>query len=581
MLATMPTKDLALDIFERGEAAFPDPKIHPEFRHARTGLFTAKEAQQLDDIAMLVAQYLEIPDPPRPLSIAVFGAPGSGKSRLVKQLHGLLDPGSRSKLAKLAEINLTQTSSVDDLAATLAQARTDASPLVPLVFFDEFDAKHAGAPWGWLSWFLAPMQDGLFRGAGATVTMKRAVLVFAGGTASSFDGFIHAHRETFAIAKGPDFVSRLRGYVDIQGVNGEEPARGYRRAATLRHQLLDKGKVVDSTLYEALLHVGRYKHGARSMEALIELMPRKPHPLTIEDIRDRGLLGMHVDRGALDPELIGGCVGLSGGTATGAAAPFVDAWDLVSTTLLREGATLAYGGRAAADGLTARLETTVKWLPKRLERDASERIVTSPEPGTRSTGTGVTRLDRPTVAKSEVPANLGADDHKRWKESLEHFRMRYQLALRSVGQFAIGGRLDLHVDARTKRFPGVVEELMLALALGHPVYVAGGYPGGAQWAGTLLGLGRTWSGPLPGIVVNAIKIPDHYQTLFRPPPLNDLPLDAIALAAFFSRRALGGPDWVNNGLTPEENRVLFETRDANVIAMLVRKGLLARFGTPR
>jgi hypothetical protein len=56
----------------------------------------------------------------------------------------------------------------------------------------------------------------------------------------------------------------------------------------------------------ALLHVGRYKHGARSIEALIELMPRKEIPLSIADIRDHPLLGMHVDRGPLDPSVIGG-----------------------------------------------------------------------------------------------------------------------------------------------------------------------------------------------------------------------------------------------------------------------------------
>jgi hypothetical protein len=205
--------------------------------------------------------------------------------------------------------------------------------------------------------------------------------------------------------------------------------------------------------------------------------------------------------------------------------------------------------------------------------------VTSPggdEPDT----AGVSRLLRPPVAAGEVPPHLEATVSERWRGSLELFRMRHQLALCSVAQFAIGGRLDPELTYQTKRYPGVAEELMLAIAMGHPVYVAGGFEGGARWAGILLGLGRDWRGPLPGFDADTITIPDDRKPLFRPPPFVDLPLTRDDLVSFLQRHALGGPNWIDNGLSADDNRRLFEITDANEIAKLVRRGLRAKFDPP-
>ena len=44
------------------------------------GLFTEDEVKHLGNLTSLMTQYLERSAPPRPLCLAVFGAPGSGKS---------------------------------------------------------------------------------------------------------------------------------------------------------------------------------------------------------------------------------------------------------------------------------------------------------------------------------------------------------------------------------------------------------------------------------------------------------------------------------------------------------------------
>lgn len=545
-----------------------------ELRFQDLGLFTDAETRSLERFADLIRTYVGSTATKRPLSLAVFGAPGSGKSRLVKELPKRFPLAT---LAALVEINLTQIGSTDDLGAALARAGEVAGKDIPFVFFDEFDASagHGGAPWAWLSWFLAPMQDGVFRSAGLTFTMKRAVFVFAGGTAPTFDQLGRSAPQRFRAAKGPDFVSRLRGYLDLPGINAR-PRREDRRRAVLDHQLGDAKKQIDAGLRAALLNVGRYKHGARSMEALVELLPATG-PVSLGDFRQEELLAMHVDRGALDPDLIGGCIGLSAG-ADNRTDHLVPVWKNLCGELFSHGARLAYGGRLTEGGLTAQLEGVVTDVQQELLRDAGSWIVISPGRGeSRRAMLGVEQLARIEPRDDELPADLDDDKRRRWEGAIEQFRMRYTLAVRCVARFAVGGRLEANLTPRTKRFPGVVEDLMLALALGQPVYIAGHFGGGARWAGTLLGLGGDWTGPLPVHNVPPLEIPADRRYLFRPPGLPDLPLDREQLVGFFERHALLSPHWPNNGLSHARNRELFVCNDPARIAELVLAGLQARF----
>jgi hypothetical protein len=591
--ASKPENDPVLAVLERGVTALPKDA---SYRYAKVGLFTASEAEHLDNLAELVAQYLERVDPSRPLCIAVFGAPGSGKSRLVKQLPSLMGSVGDT-LAPLSEINLTQVTSLDNLAAALDNAGKAAGDNVPFVFFDEFDAKRDGAPWGWLSWFLAPMQDGAFLRNSERRELKRAIYVFAGGTSSSYEGFGRADRNAFIAAKGPDFVSRLRGYLNIPGVNADK-AKHFRRAAVMHHQLKTHQKVVDASLRTALLNVGRYKHGARSVEALIELMPRKVSAVTVDDLREHPLLRMHVDRGPLDASVIGGWIGLSGSDYEAQREEYQKVWKAMGHALLSDGATLVCGGRLNFHGLMAQLELVVKDLPQRLDPiDDPWMVISRIESDTKDPR--VHTLKPPSATPAECPQGLSDEDKKRWIEALKMFRMRHQLALRSVARFAVGGRFDSDPPGM-KRFPGVAEELMLALAMKRPVYLSAALGETAQWVGELLGLGRNWTGFPPGFEYDWLTIPPQSKALFQPPPLNELPLTRAGLIEFFQSRALGGPNWVDNGLSPEENRQLFElgtpefkerrakltgkaeppgftTQDAEEIAAFVRRGLLTLF----
>jgi len=83
-------------------------------------------------------------------------------------------------------------------------------------------------------------------------------------------------------AKAPDFLSRLRGYVDILGVNATDEtdtAFVLRRAFLLRAilcgramQTFSGGRLsIDRGVLRAFLTVSRYLHGARSMEAIVDM----------------------------------------------------------------------------------------------------------------------------------------------------------------------------------------------------------------------------------------------------------------------------------------------------------------------
>jgi hypothetical protein len=240
-----------------------------------------QEIESLRSIGSLISEYVDQPRPKRPLSIAVFGPPGSGKSFGITQLALAIRPGE----IEPKEFNLSQFASSEELFSALHQVRDiGLSGKIPLVFWDEFDSEHDG-PYGWLRSFLAPMQDGRFQHGDLTHPLGKAIFVFAGGTSETLEQFT-AQAEKNPQARGakvPDFVSRLKGYMNVLGPNprpgAADPYYLLRRAILLRSMLLRDcrhlvrgGELqIDSGVLRALLETRVYRHGARSMESIIAM----------------------------------------------------------------------------------------------------------------------------------------------------------------------------------------------------------------------------------------------------------------------------------------------------------------------
>jgi len=239
-----------------------------------------QEIESLRSIRSLVSEYVAQPHPKRPLSIAVFGPPGSGKSFGITQLALALRPGE----IEPKEFNMSQFGSTDELLSALHQVRDiGLGGKIPLVFWDEFDSDYKST-YGWLRYFLAPMQDGKFQEGDITHPVGKAIFVFAGGTCETLDSFgKNVSKDQARAAKVPDFVSRLKGYINVLGpnpqLNGEDQYYMLRRAILLRSMLLRDAKhllrngevQIDSGVLRALLLTRTYKHGALSMESIIAM----------------------------------------------------------------------------------------------------------------------------------------------------------------------------------------------------------------------------------------------------------------------------------------------------------------------
>lgn len=259
----------------------------PRFSCGALTTVDRREIEAFQNIRNLIVNYEAAKNVPRPLSIAVFGAPGSGKSFGVTQIAKSVLPN----VEKL-EFNVSQMTSQEDLAAAFHQVRDVVlSGKLPLVFFDEFDSDREGRKLGWLKSFLMPMQDGKFKDQSGEHPIGKCVMVFAGGTSPTFDDFCspmldETKLEEFKNIKGPDFVSRLRGTINILGpnpANSNDPSlsrdKNYilRRALLLRSLLERKLKVksgampISSDVLDAMLLTPKFKHGARSMEAILDM----------------------------------------------------------------------------------------------------------------------------------------------------------------------------------------------------------------------------------------------------------------------------------------------------------------------
>jgi len=303
--------DVAAETAVRGPASLP-AGVPVETVGSWTSVDRA-EIESLRSVRNIMQEYVEQrmrPDHGRqPLSIAVFGPPGAGKSFAVRQLASVLLPDQPRPL----EFNLSQLRTESDLHAALHRVRDVAlEGDLPLVFWDEFDAPFKAEPLGWLQHFLAPMEDGRFRDEAGFHPIGPAIFVFAGGTSASFEDFAaYEDERAERAAKKPDFISRLGGYVDVNGPNpqgGSDVAWPLRRALLLRSLVARRAPQmmsaapggarleIDDGVLRAFLLIGEYIHGARSMAAIVRMSALSGKPrFERASLPARQQLGLHVD----------------------------------------------------------------------------------------------------------------------------------------------------------------------------------------------------------------------------------------------------------------------------------------------
>jgi hypothetical protein len=280
-------------------------------------LFTVdrSEIESLRGIQRLIKDYEAKKRPKKPLSIAVFGPPGSGKSFGIKQIAKSIMGDD----VPILEFNLSQFTGPKELTDAFHQVRDMVlKGKTPCVFWDEFDSRE----YLWLQYLLAPMQDGEFREGQLVHPIGKCVFVFAGGTSYDMENFGPSDENSeeykkFKLLKGPDFVSRLNGYLNVLGPNKrqiydrasgnwiddekpEDICYPVRRALLMRRVMLKsfgKEKLgIDRGLLTAFIEIDRYKHGARSLETILLLSKRDgAKTLRRSDLPPREQMSLHVE----------------------------------------------------------------------------------------------------------------------------------------------------------------------------------------------------------------------------------------------------------------------------------------------
>lgn len=416
------------------------------------------EIEHYRSLHMLLCDYLSAREATRPFSLAVFGPPGAGKSFGVRQVAESLAGQRDCRKLEVLTFNLSLYQRPGELSGAFHLVRDVClRGKVPLVFFDEFDSTLESQDLGWLRYFLAPMQDGLFLDRGQPHPIGQAIFVFAGGTCATFREFATLGRKDeakFRKVKGPDFLSRLRATLDIPSIDimtpqAPEIIRGetvqrpgtfnpygpieefpcpaavlLRRAGILAFNLKEAApdlKQPDDSLnispqvLRALLHLPRFNHGNRSFGALLDmshlagatlfcpaLFPAPfQTPLHANDAHIRQLVSTALPFEADERETIAKAIHAdyqkrNGGTTGSAASELAGTpWDQLSPRIKST-------NLEQADDIPNKLRRAGFWIRKKL---TAEEPAPTPSSGASVPGPAVSRPLMETLAKSE---------HDRW-----------------------------------------------------------------------------------------------------------------------------------------------------------------------
>jgi hypothetical protein len=586
---------------ERNDGLSLDPGL-VELVGSELKLPKGEEAQRFRDVLGMLKDFADREVVKRPLSIAVFGPPGSGKSRGVKLLLKEIG-GCRPAV----EVNLSQVDSGGVLTETMAEEIREAnreqreeakkqgiaenSPNWPqrktIVFiFDEFDSSRSTEPLGWLRWFLSPMQDGQVLDEGKPLPIGKCVFVFTGGTAETFGEFETRARQdetAFRERKVPDFISRLRAFIDIGGLNMDGRERSVRRALALKHMLGERSSTAsidDPDLLKSLLDTTHFTHGMRSLEALLDMSRLTgAKALTKDLLPNESLLRLHISLGPLDGKTIGVSAGIND------AKRAEDLFPKLGRSLLLRGATIAYGGELLSEGTLGAFVAAAKSLATRLvgsdrkmirnylafpafhnpdipnEPDETDRHVEFHKLATLSPdeaeefkvplGSYFVAQQRP----GKNDAEYSPLRHLAWSISL--FRMRLRMIEEIDVLIVLGGG-----DGNNwGRFSGIAEEVVIAVALGKPVYILGGVGGAAHAVGSLMGLGPSLSSLDACLTETSTPVfqtlLSQYSDRFSIPGNAALPQTIKEVREYLFQHGVTTSHWRWNGLDIVENRSLF------------------------
>ena len=249
----------------------------------------------------------------------------------------------------------------------------------------------------------------------------------------------------------------------------------------------------------------------------------------------------------------------------------------IARYLIVNGATMIYGGDLRKDGFTE-LFSELSYQYKYLS-DKEKRFVNYfPFPNSKA----VSDDDLANIFKKQVeakfidiPKHLGAIDTEKKYEPFKSIEDRYILSecyadMRVIMANEIDARIVLGGKQKNYAgyFPGIVEETFHSLNSGKAVYLLGGFGGATKSIIEII------SGSKPHQLTNEFQFDSDFLKDFRKfaSDKSEVKLDYDFISDFFKQHSIESIS-KQNGLTPEENQILFESTNIHELVFIIIKGL--------
>lgn len=175
----------------------------------------------------------------------------------------------------------------------------------------------------------------------------------------------------------------------------------------------------------------------------------------------------------------------------------------------------------------------------------------------------------------EVPKHLGDIDtereYKPFVDVNDRFifsecfaDMRIKMAQDCNARILLGGKQKGYLGY----LPGIIEEAYHTLAANKPIYILGGFGGAAK------SLAQTFLGEKQIQLTNDFQYDSDFLNEFRMncQGKSSTPVDFDEVTAFFRGHTIGQLSALN-GLTDDENKILFESTNIHELVYLIIKGL--------
>lgn len=252
--------------------------------------------------------------------------------------------------------------------------------------------------------------------------------------------------------------------------------------------------------------------------------------------------------------------------------------------IMANGGTLLYGGHLKNEGFTklfAELSYQYKFL-----NDKSFRFVNYfPFPNSIS----LTLEIKADFVKQQVypvvmdtPTHLGEVDKSRKYDPFNNIDDRYIfsecfsdmrniMAKNSHARILLGGKQSKFLGY----LPGIIEEAYYSMKANKPIYIIGGFGGAAK------SLSKVISGKIPKELTNEFQYNNSFIQEFKKiySDKASVPIDYDKLIDFFKKFNIEIFSEMN-GLSVDENIVLFESQNIHEIIFLIMKGLIKVYKKP-